>query len=272
MTHKLTIMECLVAATLACPATAAEQDTTGVTHTVTHQIGVGPTKILDTYLSNEHFSGTGLTYLSTSERERGGSRWTTLMEHQANLSISNDREDMANEMEGAYSFFFSRLYRWNLLADRLTLQAGGTAGATIGFIYNTANGNNPAQARAAINIMPTAAATYRFKALRRNMQLRYELQLPLVGVMFSPNYGQSYYEIFSRGNYDHNIVPTTFASSPNFRQQLSLDINVSKRHSLRLGYLGDYQQAKVNNLKSHVYSHRVMIGIVRKFQITHHRP
>lgn len=271
-THKEAILKGIVAAALWLPANAAAQGTTDVTRTVTHQIGVGPTKILDTYLSNEHFSGTGLTYLSTSERERKGSRWTNLFEHQANLSLSEDREDMTNEIEGAYSFFFSRLYRWNMLADRLTLQVGGTASATIGFIYNTANGNNPAQARVAINIMPTAAAAYRFKALRRNMQLRYELQLPLVGVMFSPNYGQSYYEIFSRGNYDHNIVPTTFVSAPDFRQQLSLDINVSSRYSLRIGYLGDYQQAKVNHLKSHVYSHRVMIGFVKKINILHQRP
>lgn len=292
-THKKTIRNCIVAAAFLMPVTAAAQNATaaelgmtatehgmtatehgmtGVTHTVTHQIGVGPTKILDTYLSNEHFSGTGLTYLNTSEREREGSRWTSLIEHQANLSLSNDREDMANEMEGAYSFFFSRMYRWNMLGNRLTLQAGGTAAATVGVIYNTANGNNPAQARAAINIMPTAAATYKFKALKRNMMLRYELQLPLAGLMFSPNYGQSYYEIFSRGNYDHNIVPTTFVSAPSFRQQLSLDVNVSKRHSLRLGYLGDWQQAEVNNLKSHVYSHRVMIGFVRKFTLLHQRP
>ena len=240
--------------------------------TSSYMIGIGSTQILDTYLSQEHFSGTGLSFLYSNERQKPASRWMNIMEHQANISWTNNRSDDADEIEGAYAFYWGRYYSWAFCDKALTIRAGGMVNAEIGFIYNTLNGNNPAQARANINIMPSVIGHYRFNLLKLKMALRYELQLPLIGLMFSPNYGQSYYEIFSEGNYDHNIVPTTFISAPNIRQLITLDINISRRATLRLGYLGDYRQSSVNELKQHVYSHRFMIGYVRSFQMINYRP
>ena len=118
--------------------------------------------------------------------------------------------------------------------------------------------------------MPTGVATYRFQLFNKQMVARYELSLPLAGVMFSPNYGQSYYEIFNRGNYDHNIVPTTFVSAPEWRQLLTLDAAITRRITLRIGYLGNIQQSNVNGLRQHIWTHRFLIGLTKRFSITPH--
>lgn len=230
-------------------------------------IGIGAVNILDTYLSPEKYRGTELRYISHTLRERRDSRWSRLIVHQGNMSYSDNRSGNGGEIAGAYTFSYGVHCNWNFFDGSLNVKAGAQADVNVGFLYNTRNSNNPAQARLSLNISPSAAATYRFRLWQRNYSLRYELSVPLIGMMFSPNYGQSYYEIFSRGNYDHNIVPTTIGSTPSLRQMLTFDFSLG-RTTLRLGYLGDFRQAKVNNLKYHSYSNMLVIGIVRQFNIT----
>ena len=253
-------------------ATALASSVLPATHTrQSYQLGIGPTQLFDTYLSQEKFSGTGFTFLSTTERHNSyvsSDTWRTFIQHQLSLSSVDDRSGSRNELQGDYSFFVGRVGNWQACTwhyyhNAINVQAGALLNGNLGFIYNTSNSNNPAQARLSLNLMPVVAADCHVNLFKRRLVTRYELALPLVGLAFSPNYGQSYYEIFSLGSYDHNIVPTTFVSAPSFRQQLTVDYQLWKNASLRIGYLGDYQQLRVNNLKSHVLHHRIMVGYVR---------
>lgn len=256
------------------PMTARGQsDTIVVPRTITNvkMLGIGRTNILDTYLSAEKYRGTELRYISHTTRETEGHRWSRQIVHQGHFAYADNRSGDGGEMAGMYNFQYAWHYNWTLMDGSLRLKAGVMADANVGFIYNTRNSNNPAQARAYLNLAPSAAATYDFRLWQRPFALRYEVSAPLCGLMFSPNYGQSYYEIFSRGNYDHNLVPTTFVSTPSLRQMLTLDFSVLNA-TLRVGYLGDYQQSHVNNLKSHIYTHAFVIGVVKRFQLIKIRP
>lgn len=229
--------------------------------TNTRMIGVGYSSIQDTYLSPLHYNGTEVRYLSHTLRENDSTRWSRLIINEGYASKGETRSGSRTMYGGAYHFQYGVLRNFHpAQTEKLSLAVGLQAEALAGILYINNGSNNPAQARALLDVGPVARASY---PLGRMLTISYEASCPLLGLTFSPNYAQSYYEI-AEGNTDGNLVVTTVVSTPSLRHQLMASIRLS-RLTLTVGYLGDYRQQQVNNLKQHVYSHMFMLGLQRSF-------
>ena len=114
------------------------------------------------------------------------------------------------------------------------------------------------------NLAASCVVQYDIPCKRLPTTLRYQVDSPLLGVMFSPQYGQSYYEIFSLGHSEGTLLLTSLHRQPSLRHWLTADMQF-RPFTLRMGYMADMQQSRVNGLRSHDYSHSFLIGFVREF-------
>lgn len=225
----------------------------------TYLLGIGNTSLLDTYLSPEHYSGTEIRLLQLKEKPlKKDPLWLRTTMSQEYLSVTNPRSDNANELAGMFEFSYGMCRRFDI-APNFSVAAGGQADVFIGGVYNTRNGNNPAQLKLGFDIAPAFKATYRFNVKRKDMRLEYRGRLPIAGLQFSPAYGQSYYEIFSQGDYDHNVCFASPFNALSYSNMLTLGMRVKKAF-ITVGYLGDWRQAKFNGLKYHSFTHSFVIG------------
>lgn len=222
-------------------------------------VSIGHANRLDTYLSPEEYEGTDIRFISSSMRMSHGT-WDKQFTHEGAIDYTHNRTENGKALAGHYDFAFSMLKPLDIATNKLTIRAGFMSDIYLGFAYNMHNSsNNPAQGYAALSIGGAAVVTYKPYVFKKTIPITYEIRLPMVGMMFSPAFGQSYYEIFSNGNYDHNIVLTSIAV-PQLRHQLTIAYPISKRTHIQIGYLGDYHQSKPNNLKQHIYTSSFIVG------------
>lgn len=227
----------------------------------------GRARVLDTYLSPREYGGPSLGLVHLSERlaRWGGGHVSVQGLYTGHAGYLTAAGDDGREWEGLLSGAVAWHYNW-LPAPGLRVGAGGMAELATGFTYNTRNGNNPAQGRLDLWLGLSAVADWHFRLRNLPMGLRVQADVPFVGAMFTPNYGQSYYEIFSLGHYDRNVRLTHPLNAPSARLLAALQIPVAGA-VLSIGYLGDVRQADVNHLKRHLWNHQLMIGYVRTLQI-----
>lgn len=229
--------------------------------------GAGFTNIYDTYLSPQEYKGVEFRVSRESMRM---TRWmdgriSRQTFFQANFGYTHNKVDNNNTMSALANWNYGLHYNFPLTPN-FTLLAGAVADLNGGFVYNLRNGNNPASARAYVNLAASGMAIWKLRIRQYPITLRYQLNLPVMGVMFSPNYGQSYYEIFALGNADGVVRFTSLHNQPSLRQMLTADFPVG-RARMRLAYLCDLQQSHVNDIKTHAYSHVFMVGFVKEFYL-----
>jgi len=239
--------------------------------------GVGGTRQQDSYLSPLNYNGVQINYLHEMLRQThlldSCVTFQTIL--QADLSTTDNNSEKASFLGGF--FHYDATWHYCLHGSATTSQSssgkqpfslflGPQIGATLGALYNTRNGNNPAQATAEIHLSASLSAIYTFRLWRQPFTLRDQIDVPIIGGMFSPAFGQSYYELFTLGNYDHNVCLTTPFNAFTLRNMLTIDIPL-RRCTLRLGYLADFRQSNVNDIKHHTYSHSFLLGWVKHLRI-----
>ena len=253
----------------ACLCLHAQADSVKASHYVMRSamFGVGHNNLFETYLSPLEYTGAELRFVHE------GMRMTRLMNgkvsrqslFQVQASYTENISQTANMYAGMINWSYALHYQ-HRIGRQLKLLFGPMIDLNCGVVYNQRNSNNPAQAKAYGNLGASAMLIYKFQLFQCPFTLRYQANLPLLGLMFSPEYGESYYEIFSLKHGGRNVVFTSLHNQPSLRQMLTLDFPI-RSTVLRTGCLIDIQQAKVNQLKSHSYSFDFMIGFVRNFQL-----
>ncbi|SBV96992.1 conserved exported hypothetical protein [uncultured Dysgonomonas sp.] len=221
----------------------------------TLSVSIGSANMYDTYLSPLEYKGFSIHLMYEQMRRTTWFDYKFYKQQIFELDLSKGDNPAKNVSE--YWVLLSYRIGGHYMVyntDNFRLGLGGLWDINGGVLYNERNGNNPASARAYSNLNLSVTASYKFKW----GAMRWQIDSPFMGILFSPKYGQSYYEI-SLGN---SVGLVYFASYHNLRalrNYISMDIPINK-YTIRVGYMGSWYQTKVNEIQTHQYTNSFVIG------------
>ena len=232
----------------------------------TYLLGMGKNHVYDSYLSPLDYVGSTLGFTRIGERtmQRGQGRWSQMTYFDFNASQLHNPVGNATTWDGELQFNYGQHY--HLMAQpKWNVALGGLLGAHLGGTYNTRNGNNPGQLRMALDLAVSAVAARQFALWKKRWTWRTQCDIPVMGTFFTPNYGQSYYEIFILGHANRNIVFSHPFNAPSVRLLSTISIPFGTS-SLTLGYKADIRQSTVHHLDRHAWHHTFLIGYTKTLQ------
>lgn len=220
---------------------------------------------LDTYLSGYNYTGRGLYYSHEKFRDArtGSYRWKYQTLLTANIGFTTLHDN--TQLSGMVNYNWSGFHPFKL-NNRTQLLAGAQIQLAGGALYIPTNGNNLVSVKLRTALAASGAAIHHIPSKRGDYVLRCQIDIPLIGAMFAPEFGQSYYEIFGLENHSRTIAFSHPFNSPSVRGLFSVDIPVAwrkKSATIRLSYTADIFQSDINDIRTHLYNHAFTVGVVK---------
>jgi len=174
--------------------------------TSTENISLTTVDLLDPYLSPLVYTGVGVGYQHSDMKYF--KKYVGKMSHESRFSIL-----AANTYNSQYSSSINYVggqYQWGMHyhfrpLEGLHLLAGGNAGALMAVKSNERNVNNPVNVDAALDLGFSGIANCDFSLWRKKFTVSFQLEFPLLGMMYVPMQGASYYEMFTGGDLSNTL-------------------------------------------------------------------
>lgn len=228
--------------------------------TSTYGIEAGWARDFNTYLSPIRHTGTRIGVYGEWGRSMGFNpdEWFGLGEARIAMDFLENKQGSSSMTNIDFSGAWAMYRRFRPFPG---VMAGLGAGIDFdaGALYLPRNSNNPVAARVAGSLSLNAMAAWNLRIGRMPVRLLGRVALPSLGVFFSPQYGESYYEIYL-GNHDglahFGWWGNHFALSAAFGAEFRL---LSVRW--RLSYRFDCRSSYVNHINTRLVSHTIGLGI-----------
>lgn len=225
-------------------------------------VDAGYASIHDSYLTPITYHGLdlGLAYQAMRPLHSRPDTWLWQLQVGADYNYveNKSRNNHLYKLMGDLSFDMQR--RWNgVLNHRLEFSAGPMTQLRAGIVYDAVNSNNPVTVRAHWNVGAAGMAAWHTRLGRKPVTVRYQVQLPVVGVFFAPEYDESYYEIYL-GNHKNLAHLGWWGNRLDMTHYLGADLRMGKT-TLRIGYRTRLEHWSVNHLKVHDVTHSLVLGI-----------
>lgn len=247
---------------LCCAVTAAAEETDSPERPVISRYAVeaGAATLADTYLTPLRYHGARLA-LSGEWKKR-------LPANPQRLSMTFDADIegalTTNPVGNARMYALTADFDWGILyhfspAPAWTIAAGGSVGFDAGVMYLPRNGNNPAAAIADIHLSLNARAAWQTRIRRTPVVVADAVALPSLSAFFTPEYGESYYEIYL-GNRHGLAHCGWWGNRFGIDNLLSADF-IFGRRALTVGYRYRIDTSWANSLSARRESHSIVIGV-----------